>query len=144
MPGPFVLFESNLIYTFLYRYCKANRTAYMTFKLNKVFNVDISSDYDKWPGLADALDGLKHKRVRVELDVNGPQPTSDALKPIAESTNLDFQKFRSLVRFIFTFTRIYTTYPFLLDNTFQFNAKMNKTIRNSGHYKHYDSYSFTY
>lgn len=67
-----------------------------------MFNVDDSSDYNKWPGLMAALDGLKIKKVDVELDVNRPLSSADALKPIAESTNLDFQKFRSLVRYINT------------------------------------------
>ncbi|XP_003242766.1 prominin-1-A-like [Acyrthosiphon pisum] len=77
--------------------CRENRTAHATFNLNKVFNVDASSDYNKWPGLMDALDSLKTKRVRVELDLNRPPSTADALRPIAESTNLDFEKFRSLI-----------------------------------------------
>lgn len=64
--------------------------------------MDASSEYNKWPGLMDALDSLKTKRVRVELDLNRPPSTADALRPIAESTNLDFEKFRSLVRFIYT------------------------------------------
>lgn len=64
--------------------------------------MDGSSDYSKWPGLMDALDSLRIKKVDVELDVNRPLSSADALKPIAESTNLDFQKFRSLVRFINT------------------------------------------
>lgn len=85
-----------------FRSCRENRTAYTTFHLNKVFNVEVSSDYNKWPGLMDALDSLKTKRVYVELDLNRPPSTTDALKPIAESTNLDFEKFRSLVRFIYT------------------------------------------
>lgn len=74
-----------------------------------MFNVNTSADYSKWPGLVDALDGLKTKRVHVELDdanskpplpSSSPPPPSavDALKPIAESANLDFQKFRSHVR----------------------------------------------
>lgn len=61
--------------------------------------MDSSSDYNKWPGLTAALDSLRIKKVEVELDVNRPLSSADALKPIAESTNLDFQKFRSLVRF---------------------------------------------
>ncbi|KAL5234772.1 hypothetical protein ACI65C_002182 [Semiaphis heraclei] len=77
--------------------CRENRTAHATFNLNKVFNVDASSDYNKWPGLMDALESLKTKRVRVELDLNRPPSTADALRPIAESTNLDFEKFRSLI-----------------------------------------------
>ncbi|KAF0769684.1 prominin-1-A-like, partial [Aphis craccivora] len=77
--------------------CRENRTAHTTFHLNKVFNVEASSDYNKWPGLMDALDSLKTKRVYVELDLNRPPSTTDALKPIAESTNLDFEKFRSLI-----------------------------------------------
>lgn len=87
-------------FVYLFRSCRSNHTAYATFNLNKVFNVDSSSDYNKWPGLKDALDSLRIKKVDVELDVNMPLSSADALKPIADSTNLDFQKFRSLVRFI--------------------------------------------
>lgn len=96
-----------ILYCFrLFRSCKANRTAYSTFNLNKVFDVDASSDYSKWPGVMDALDGLKTRRVRVELDVNNrPSSTADALRPISESTNLDFQKFRSLVRYVFIYIK---------------------------------------
>jgi len=93
------LYSGDLLRYF--RSCRENRTAYAAFNLNKVFNVDASSDYNKWPGLMDALDSLKTKRVRVELDLNRPPSTADALRPIAESTNLDFEKFRSLVRFIY-------------------------------------------
>ncbi|XP_025201235.1 prominin-1-like [Melanaphis sacchari] len=77
--------------------CRENRTAHATLHLNKVFNVEANSDYNKWPGLMDALDSLKTKRVYIELDLNRPPSTADALKPIAESTNLDFEKFRSLI-----------------------------------------------
>lgn len=93
------LYTFNFVY--LFRSCKSNHTAYATFNLNKVFNVDASSDYNKWPGLTDAIDSLKIKKVLVELDVNRSPSSADALKPIAESTNLDFRKFRSLVRFIY-------------------------------------------
>lgn len=86
---------------FFYRSCKANSTAYGTLNLNRVFDAESSADYVKWPGLAAALDGLKTKRVHVDFDSDVGPPTSavDVLKPMAESrANIDFPKFRSLVR----------------------------------------------
>ncbi|XP_050421252.1 prominin-1-A-like [Adelges cooleyi] len=77
--------------------CKANRTAYSTFSLNKVYNTEAGSDYTKWPGLMDGLESLKMKKIRVNLDGDKPVSTADALKPIAESINLDFQMFRSQI-----------------------------------------------
>ncbi|XP_050544501.1 prominin-1-A-like [Daktulosphaira vitifoliae] len=74
--------------------CKANKTAYSTFSMNKLFNSEAGSEYTKWPGLIDGLESLRYKNIRVNLDDDKPVARDDVLKPIAELTNINFQHFR--------------------------------------------------